>query len=384
MKTIIYPLSGDPITYGHLEIIKKVSKIFDKVIILIANNEKKTASLPMSIRKEIIESVTKEHNITNSTVDFTDDIIDYLYDNDYKYLVRGIRNMTDFEYEANLEKVYKSNIEDLEILYIKADKNDFVSSSTFKNLHHYFKICDQYVPSIVLNKFDMKNHNQKIFGITGNIGTGKSYFLDLIKDIQSEENINFKPHRHNFYLYNLDDIAKELLYGENKSLRLYNKLKDIIGDVNKENVTNLILSQKENFDEFNFFKKELVLAIKNYLNKEFKKVYENKKSYPFEKNNSKDLFFIEGALIFEYNLQSFLRNNIIRINGEHFKEDNITERKQSNPESNNNNLQFMSLLKEFQIDKDKMDSSHFIFDFKTTHGKQQDKDIIRNFINKNI
>tara|TARA_B100000700_G_scaffold57935_1_gene62904 strand:+ start:25386 stop:26537 length:1152 start_codon:yes stop_codon:yes gene_type:complete len=383
MKTVIYPLSADPITYGHLEIIKKVSNIFDNVIVLIASNDNKQHQLPISEREKLTRDVIEDFDLKNVKVDITGDIIDYLYDHDYKYLVRGIRNMTDFEYEANLEKVYKSNIDDLEIFYLKADKNDFVSSSTFKNLHYYFKICDHYVPARVLDTFD-KEHHQKIIGVTGNIASGKSYFLNLIKELEAEQILKCLPNKKNYYFYNLDDIAKELLYGENKSLRLNNKLKTIMNEVNKDNITQLILSQKENFKDFNFFKKELVFAIKNYLNKEFKKVYENRRSFLFDQNIKKDVFIIEGALIFEYEMQSFLRNNIIRINGQHYEDKYITQREKADQESNNNNLELMSLFKQFQIDKDKMDLSNFIFDFKTTNDKEEDKKIIQEFINKNM
>ena len=98
MKIAIYPGSFDPITYGHLDILKNASEIFDKVIIAVAHNGAKTGFLSVEERVELIKNSVK--GIENVEVDSFEGLtVEYAKKHDANVLIRGLRAVSDFEFE---------------------------------------------------------------------------------------------------------------------------------------------------------------------------------------------------------------------------------------------------------------------------------------------
>lgn len=129
-KIAIYPGSFDPITNGHLDIIKRASLIFDEVIVLIAYNEHKDNSrFKVEERKEMIQDAIKD--LTNVSVDsYSGLTIDYAKTHNSRFLIRGLRVVSDFEYEWSYAANNSFIDPNIEIVFLMAKKeNTFISSS---------------------------------------------------------------------------------------------------------------------------------------------------------------------------------------------------------------------------------------------------------------
>ena len=98
MKAAIYPGSFDPVTYGHLDVIKRAADIFDELTVSVLNNTAKTPLFSVDERVKILEEATKD--LPNVKVDsFSGLLIDYAKSKDIHVAIRGLRAITDFEYE---------------------------------------------------------------------------------------------------------------------------------------------------------------------------------------------------------------------------------------------------------------------------------------------
>lgn len=149
MRIAIYPGSFDPITNGHLDILNRALGIFDKVIILIAVNPNKKSRFSPEERKEMIEeAVGHNHSISVDTYDGL--TVKYAKEHGAKYLIRGLRAVTDFEYEFQLATAndYADSSIDTVFLMSKNDKS-FINSSMIMELHERGIDVSNLVPESV-------------------------------------------------------------------------------------------------------------------------------------------------------------------------------------------------------------------------------------------
>lgn len=156
MKIGFYAGSFDPFTNGHLHVIKKASELFDKIVIGIGINDKKENRFDRDLMKTAIEKVLDRENITNYNILIYDKLsTDVAKENNCTFLVRGIRNGMDYEYEENLALI-NEDISGLDTVYIRAGKFGNISSSSVMELLKYGKDISKYVPKeileIILNK----------------------------------------------------------------------------------------------------------------------------------------------------------------------------------------------------------------------------------------
>lgn len=150
MKQAIYPGSFDPFTNGHLDIAKKASALFDKVAIVVAVNKNKQRTYDINEMCLAIEDTLAENNITNCIVGTWDGLIAELMQNwNVKYLIRGLRNTMDYNYEENIAEVNKLINPNIEYVYFRAD-NTAISSSMVKELHSFGQNISQYVSKPVI------------------------------------------------------------------------------------------------------------------------------------------------------------------------------------------------------------------------------------------
>ena len=151
MKVAIYPGSFDPITNGHLDILERSLKIFDKVIVLVANNPNKHSRFSVEERVAMIkESVTD----INVEVDSTDGLtVEYAKKHGAIALIRGLRAVTDFEYEFQLATAndYIDSSIDSVFLMSKHEKS-FINSSMIIELHDKGIDVSSLVPPAVLKR----------------------------------------------------------------------------------------------------------------------------------------------------------------------------------------------------------------------------------------
>ena len=149
MKTAIYPGSFDPITKGHLDILKSGTEIFDKVIIAVARNSEKNAFLSVDERVKLIKESVKD--IPNVEVDSFEGLtIDYARAKGAQILLRGLRAVSDFEYEMQLSQTNSALSKDVKTVFlITKPKYNFISSSTIREIYLNNGDISMFVPEPV-------------------------------------------------------------------------------------------------------------------------------------------------------------------------------------------------------------------------------------------
>ena len=148
-KTAIYPGSFDPITLGHFDVLKTAACIFDKVIIAVLNNTKKSCYLTIDERVKLIKETVKE--IKNVEVDYFEGLtVDYAKQKNAEVIIRGLRAVSDFEYEMQLSqnnRALNSNINT--VFLITKPEYNFISSSFVKEIHMMGGDISKFVPNNV-------------------------------------------------------------------------------------------------------------------------------------------------------------------------------------------------------------------------------------------
>ena len=149
MKTAIYAGSFDPITKGHLDVLETSAKIFDKVIIAVANNIDKTGFLSVDERLKLIKESVK--HLSNVEVDnFSGLTIEYARKRNADVLIRGLRAVSDFEYEMQLSQTNSSLANEIKtVFFITKPEYNFISSSAVKEVYANNGDISGFVPSCV-------------------------------------------------------------------------------------------------------------------------------------------------------------------------------------------------------------------------------------------
>ena len=156
MSTAICPGSFDPVTLGHLDIIERANRIFDKVIVAILDNPSKSYMFDLEERIEMLRESCSYMN--GVEIDhFNGLLVDYMKNRDTKVVVRGLRAVSDFEYEFTMALMNKKLYKDMEMFYMmSANEYEFVSSSIIKEVANLGGDVDSMVPSIVAKKLKEK------------------------------------------------------------------------------------------------------------------------------------------------------------------------------------------------------------------------------------
>ncbi len=150
MKTAIYPGSFDPVTNGHMDIIKRSAKMFDKLIVVVLINPLKTYSFSIPERRELLLRATKD--IPNIEIDSYDGLLaDYFNQRkDVDVIVKGLRATSDFEYEFQMAHTNKDLNPRAETVFIPASLGTtFVSSSMVKQVAMFGGDLSKYVPAVI-------------------------------------------------------------------------------------------------------------------------------------------------------------------------------------------------------------------------------------------
>ena len=149
MKIALYPGSFDPITKGHLDILKNASQIFDKVIIAVAHNGEKKGFLSVDERVMLIKKSIIGFN--NVEVDSFEGLtIEYAKKHSAEVLIRGLRAVSDFEYEMQLSQTNSALCENIKTVFLTTKpKYNFISSSTIKEIWYNNGDISKFVPDAV-------------------------------------------------------------------------------------------------------------------------------------------------------------------------------------------------------------------------------------------
>lgn len=150
MKTAIYPGSFDPITKGHLDVLERAAGIFDKVILVVSVNVNKKSFLTTEEKVRLIKESCK--NIENVEVDSFDGLtIEYAKSKNANVLIRGLRAVSDFEYEMQLSQANSALCEDIHTVFlITKPEYNFISSGTVREIAQMKGDVSKFVPAPVV------------------------------------------------------------------------------------------------------------------------------------------------------------------------------------------------------------------------------------------
>ena len=149
-KIAIYPGSFDPITNGHLDIINRSSKLFDELIVAVSSDNSKQTLFSTNQRKNMIErSVSNIKNIKIKS--FEGLLVDFACRKNIKTVVRGLRALSDFEYEFRMAIMNRNLNENIETIFLMThEKYAHISSSLIKEIYFLGGTIDNFVPNPVL------------------------------------------------------------------------------------------------------------------------------------------------------------------------------------------------------------------------------------------
>lgn len=155
-KKAIYPGSFDPITNGHLDIIKRAAKMHNELIVAVLNNSQKKSLFTPDERCDMIREALKDEK--NVTVDsFSGLLVDYCKKQNTFKVIRGLRAITDFENEMQLANLNKSLFPELETVFLcTSTKYSYLSSTMVKEIASFGGDINEFVPEIVKNNLKIK------------------------------------------------------------------------------------------------------------------------------------------------------------------------------------------------------------------------------------
>lgn len=159
-KIALYPGSFDPITNGHLDVLERASRMFDYVVIAVLNNPNKKSFLDVNSRVELIKEAVKD--VKNVSVDsFSGLTVEYAQKIGAKFLIRGLRSITDFDYEIQLCQTNQVIAPEIDTVYLSTrPEHNFISSSMVKELSYYNADISKFVPKNVVEY--LKNNTRKV------------------------------------------------------------------------------------------------------------------------------------------------------------------------------------------------------------------------------
>lgn len=146
----IYPGSFDPVTNGHIDIIKRCSKIFDELIVVVSVNPDKKGLFNNNERVEMIKRTIKD--IKNVRVEiFSGLLTDFMRKNNISIIVKGLRTISDFEYESQMAFINKKLFDNIETMFMMASsENSYLSSSAVKQVAAFGGCIEGLVPDEII------------------------------------------------------------------------------------------------------------------------------------------------------------------------------------------------------------------------------------------
>ena len=160
-KIGVYPGTFDPMTNGHLNIIKRSLKIVDQLIIGVADNQNKTSLFSIDERKDIIANDLKSENIDNNKISIFSVqglLTEFVKAHNASCIIRGLRAVSDFEYEFQMTGMNYQLSPDIETVFLmSSDNNSFISSNLVKEVHKLGGDVSKFVSKNTINILNRKN-----------------------------------------------------------------------------------------------------------------------------------------------------------------------------------------------------------------------------------
>lgn len=204
MARAIYAFSGDPITLGHIDIIKRAAKVFDELIVGIGVNPNKKYLFNPEERKTIARKALADLKKV-AVISFKGLLVDYAYENNIPIIIRGIRNSNDFDFELMLYQIGETQKMKIDTFFIPSRQEmAHISSSAAKELQLEQGLIHEYVPLFAKQKLEEKLSRQYILGITGEFGVGKLYICEKMEELGKQVGVDV-------HTIDIDKIGYEIL-----------------------------------------------------------------------------------------------------------------------------------------------------------------------------
>lgn len=156
MKIAVYPGSFDPVTNGHLDVIKRSAAVFDKVIVGVLDNAAKKPLFTVQEREEMLKRVVS--GIKNVEVhSFSGLLVDFMKQFDSAVIIKGLRTISDFEYEFQMALLNKTLSPNVETFFMMTDSRySYISSSMVKEVARWGGSIDEFVPCDIIEEIERK------------------------------------------------------------------------------------------------------------------------------------------------------------------------------------------------------------------------------------
>lgn len=151
-KKAVYPGTFDPVTYGHIDLIKRAAKIFDEVIVAVADNDTKNPLLSTSERVDLLKRAVKGMNKVK-VESFSELMVDYVQSRKINVVIRGLRMISDFEYEFQMALTNRKLNSNIEVMFMMPNElYSFLSSKLIKEVAALGAELSEFLPSFVEKK----------------------------------------------------------------------------------------------------------------------------------------------------------------------------------------------------------------------------------------
>ena len=156
MVRAIYPGSFDPVTLGHLDIIERASKIYDELIVGVLGNDKKSPLFSKEVRVNMLKEVTA-HLDNVKIIAYDGLLVDAARENNINVIVRGLRAITDFEYELQMAQTNRILNKEVDTMFLTTSvEYSYLSSTTVKEIAHFGGDISKFVPECVIDRLNKR------------------------------------------------------------------------------------------------------------------------------------------------------------------------------------------------------------------------------------
>ena len=159
-RKAVYPGTFDPVTHGHIDVIERASRIFDRVFVAVAHSHEKKPLFSIKERLSMLEEATK-HLDNVKVEDFSGLVIDYVRRKKSMIIIRGLRMISDFEYEFQMALTNRKLAGDIETIFMMTNENySYLSSKLIKEALTLGADIENFVPGFVAKKLKSKLHGK--------------------------------------------------------------------------------------------------------------------------------------------------------------------------------------------------------------------------------
>ena len=297
IEKAMYTLSGDPLTYGHIDIVKRAKEAFGSLRVALAVNPRKSYTFTLEEREKLARKVLQGLDV--NVVSYPGHTIDYAKMNGIHIVVRSVRGMEDFNFEKVLNDVGRSQDEGIDtVLFFSQQHMSHISSSAVKELQRIHGTIHQYVPFIIKQALEKKISKQLLIGLTGEIGAGKSFVAKTMRDTYSR-----------VYEIDMDHLGHEILETNTNPRPLFLETREKLFKIFSDNIRgknpstvdvkalgSLIFSDKHARNIFNSIMIDPMLAL-----------------YREKLDGLEGVVLVSSALLAEGKLGYLTNNNVILV-----------------------------------------------------------------------